>query len=1131
MSADFFSLFRRNEPPVVLQTEEAECGLACLAMCAAAHGYETDLLMLRQRHPVSLKGTTLARLVEIASDLRMNSRAVRLEIAELGQLATPCILHWELNHFVVLVSVGPRGIVVNDPALGRREVSMEEVGRRFTGVAMELTPRADFQPKVEKTRLDLRLFLTGQQGLGSAFGQVLLLSLALETFGILLPLLNQWLIDDVVVTSDVSLLVVLSVAVFLLLVTHTVTRMLRGWILMAATITWNLRSSSSVFQHLVRLPVTFFEKRHVGDVLSRFRAVDEIQSTISSNFVETFLDGLMAAIALAMMMLYSVKLTIIALLAALGYVLVRFMMFGRYRAATEERIVRSATRDSFLYETVRGIPAIKFFSQIGWQVAGWMNRQVAVSNATVVTRKLDLVYQGANGLIGALETSLILFLTIGMILEKQYTIGMMIAFLSFKGQFLTRVVALADRVARLRLLRLQAERLSDIVLTEPEAERAPADRLRIDRDGPLTIEVRNVSFRYAPGEDAVIRNVSFTLSTSDSVAIVGPSGCGKSTLMKIVTGVLTPDEGEVLLNGLPVSRLGAATYRELIGTVMQEDYLFSGSIFDNISMFDAAPEEARVVEAARHAMIHDDIAMMPMGYQSLVGGMGTNLSGGQKQRILLARALYKKPRFLFLDEYTSMLDYETEMAVQASLARLPVGRFVITHRRRNLLPQDRVYVVWEGGIMPGREFDRMFTQLGQEKSDAPGAPTSDKALKVVFASEVGSGLGHLSRQLPIALLLKARGHEVLFAVNDPSTAHPLLVPHGFPYVQAPRAVLTQAVREKAEVYADLLAVVGFAEPAALQGLVRGWRAVFDNAGADVVVCDYSPGAQFAAKLSGVPVVQIGTGFELPPQGDTLPVLRPWEPTAAGNLAPAEAQVMEAIRAACRQEGVPAFARLSDLFATDAPLLLTIPEADCFAPRADARYLGPVHNKSFGKDVAWPAGDRKVFAYVRREYVRGDEALRAVLDGLRASGSAVIAYVPGADDAVLAPYAGASMLVTREPVRVEPLLRDADLAVTNAGNGLMNQCLVAGVPMLLLPFMLEQRLTSERVEQTGAATWIKSEAVARDFQSQLTQMLGSPAFAAAARAIAKKHLGQDVGRTVATIADIVEAVARTKAPGG
>ena len=713
MSENLFSIWNRREPPVILQSEDAECGLAALAMCAVAFGYETDLLALRRRHEISMKGTTLARLLEIAADMRMHGRAVRLEVDELDRLKTPCILHWELSHFVVLVRVDQRGIWVNDPALGRRHYSFAEVNKNFSGVALELTPQSDFVKKTEKTPIDLRAFITGQRGLVSAFAQVLLLSLVLETFSVLNPLISQWLIDDVLVTHDANLLVVLVAAVALLTITNTATTLLRGWILLAASVSWNVQSSANVFLHLIRLPVSFFEKRHMGDISSRFRAVDEIQNTISTNFIESLLDGLMAVVALIMMFIYSAMLGWLVVLAALLYGAVRFVMFGRYRAATEERIVRSAARDSYFYETIRGIPAIKFFSQLSWRVTGWMNRQTEVAAATVATKKLDLAYQGANGLINALERSVILLLMAQMIMERQYTIGMMVAFLAFKEQFLGRVVALVDRLARFRLLRLQGERLADIVLTEPEPYGEAADRMRLDANGEIVIEVKNVSFRYAPGEEPVLNNVSLTLSTRDSVAIVGPSGCGKSTLLKLMTGILQPEAGEILVNGMPLTRLGMETYRTVIGTMMQEDYLFSGSIFDNISMFDAQADVQRVIEAARSAVIHEDIAVMPMGYQSLIGGIGSSLSGGQKQRILLARALYKQPRFLFLDEYTSMLDYETEMKVQHSLASLPIGRLVITHRRRNLLPQDKVFVVWEHGLMPAAEFDVMFTGLGR----------------------------------------------------------------------------------------------------------------------------------------------------------------------------------------------------------------------------------------------------------------------------------------------------------------------------------------------------------------------------------------------------------------------------------
>ena len=710
-SANLFSLRTTRPVPVILQTEEAECGLAALAMCAGAFGYKTDLLALRRRHEISMKGTTLARLLDIAGDLKMHGRAVRLELDELAQLKTPCILHWDLNHFVVLVRADRRSVLIHDPAVGAREFTVEETGKHFSGVALELSPRADFEKKVEKTPIDLRAFLKGQRGLVGAFAQVLLLSLVLEAFSILAPLLNQWMIDDVLVTSDTHLLLVLVAAVVLLAVTSTAIRLLRSWILLAASISWNLQSSANVFLHMIRLPVSYFEKRHVGDVSSRFHSVDQIQETISTNFIEALLDGLMATVALIMMFTYSVTLGALVVVAALLYGAVRFFMFGRYRRATEDAIVRMANRDSYFYETLRGIPAIKFFSQINGRVTGWMNKQIEVANANVATKKLDLVYSTANGLIGALERGLLLYLMAHMIIDRQFTIGMMVAFLAFQEQFLGRTIALVDRIAQFRLLRLQGERLADIVLTEPEP--FGENHQRPDPDKPVTIEVRNVSFRYAPGEDPVIKGVSFSLSTRDSVAIVGPSGCGKSTLMKLLTGILTPDEGDILVNGVPLSRMGIESYRALIGTMLQEDYLFSGSIFDNISMFDSQADQSRVVEAAQLAMIHDDILRMPMGYQSLVGGMGSSVSGGQKQRILLARALYKQPLFLFLDEYTSMLDYDTEMKVQHALAALPVGRFVITHRRGNLLPQDKVYMIHEGTLMSAKAFDAARIAAGQ----------------------------------------------------------------------------------------------------------------------------------------------------------------------------------------------------------------------------------------------------------------------------------------------------------------------------------------------------------------------------------------------------------------------------------
>jgi ATP-binding cassette subfamily B protein RaxB len=691
---------RRSAAPLILQSEAAECGLACLAMVACAHGLDTDLLTLRRRFELSSRGATLARLMEIAEQMGLANRAVRLELEELPQLATPCVLHWDLNHFVVLIKADARRITIHDPAVGERTLTMKEASPHFTGVALELAPSQAFQKKQDRTPFDLRVLFTGQRGLWRAFTQMVLLSLVLEVFAILMPMLSQWVIDDVVVSRDAPLLTVLALSTFLLAAMSLATRLLRGWVVLGASVAWKTASSTDVFRYLLRLPLSYFDKRHTGDVMSRFASVGHIQDTVTNHLVEAVLDGIVSLVTLGLMFAYSPMLAGIVMAVALAYTAVRFAVFKPYRQAAEELIVREANAQTFLMETLRGVSAIKFFAKPGWRVGGWMNQQVAMVNAQVRQQRISMLHQGINGVIGAVEQSLVLYLAARMIIDERFSIGMLVAFMAYKAQFLQRASELLERVINLRLLRLQGERLADIVLSTPEAP-SPAhasDSIQSQASVSMSLALRGVTFRYAAGEEPVLDDVSLTVQTGQAVAIVGPSGCGKSTLLKVLSGQVTPESGEVLLNGVPMARLGSEAFRSVLGTVFQDDQLFSCSIFDNIAMNDVQASPEKVIEAARLACIHDDIAHMPMGYQTLVGGMGATLSGGQKQRILLARALYKKPRFLLLDEYTSHLDFDTEAHVQRSINALGCGRFIITHRQHSLSPGDEIHALDRGKL-------------------------------------------------------------------------------------------------------------------------------------------------------------------------------------------------------------------------------------------------------------------------------------------------------------------------------------------------------------------------------------------------------------------------------------------------
>jgi ATP-binding cassette subfamily B protein RaxB len=680
--------------PVFLQTEAAECGLASIGMVACFHGHRVDLAALRRRFTVSLKGSTLAFLMQVAGRLQLAPRPLRLELGELAQLRAPCILHWDLNHFVVLKSTDARGAVIHDPAFGVRRLTLAQVSKHFTGIALELTPTAQFKPVDDRRKVRLRDLMGSVTGLRRSLAQVFVLALALQAIAVVAPFYMQWAVDGAVVSADRDLLTVLGLGFLLLALMQVVLSAVRSWIVLYLSTTLNLQWLANVFSHLLRLPVSYFEKRHLGDVVSRFGAVTTIQRTLTSGFVEALIDGVMASVTLAMMLVYSAALTAVATTAVALYALLRWAFYDPLKRATEEHIVHTAKQQSHFLETVRGVQSIKLFGRQEERRSRWLNLVVDAVNQDLVTQKLGLGFRSANGLVFGVERIAIVWLGALLVLDGAFSIGMLFAFMSYKDQFSARVAGLIDKAIDLRMLTLQGERLADIVLTPPEQESAHGAPEAID----ASIEAREISFRYSDMEPFVLLNCSFRVEPGESVAIVGVSGGGKTTLVKLMLGLLTPTDGKIFAGGLDIQKLGIDRYRKLVGTVMQDDQLFAGSIADNICFFDPSPDQEAIEHFARLAAVHDDIAAMPMAYNTLIGDMGAALSGGQKQRILLARALYKRPRILFLDEATSALDVQKERAVNDAIRSLKLTRVIIAHRPETIASAERVIVLQAGKV-------------------------------------------------------------------------------------------------------------------------------------------------------------------------------------------------------------------------------------------------------------------------------------------------------------------------------------------------------------------------------------------------------------------------------------------------
>ena len=691
---DLLDLGGPRRTPYIQQTEASECALACLAMVASFYGYETDLGALRQRYSLSLKGATLKQVMGIAESIGFNTRPLRGELDDLPHLACPAILHWNLNHFVVLTKIAGNRYHIHDPARGVLKLSREEFSRGWTGVALECSKSESFKARQETRRLRITQLWTSMHGFWPNLRQILALSFVLQLVALASPFYMQVAIDTVFPSFDLSLLTVLALGFAGLALISFATSWLRSTVLVTLNNALSYQVIVNLYRHLVRLPLAWFEKRHVGDIVSRFGSTQPIAQLLSEGMIAAFIDGVMALITLALMFVFSPKLAMIAIGALIVYIALRVAFLQSLKLRNIDAITRAAQENSVFMETIRGIAAIKAFGQEGNRQRLWQKSKADAVNANIKLGRLSAGFDAGNQLVVGLENVLFVWIAIGMALKAELTIGMIFAFQAYKRQFLDAGIRLIEQAINYSLLSVHLNRISDIALSKTEelGERGQGD-------APPSIprlELRNIRFSYGAGEAEILKGVSLIVEPGESLVLVGPSGGGKTTLLKIMMGLIKPTYGEVLVDGVPIEAFGLSRWRRMSGSIAQDDALFAGNLADNISFFDPDPEMARIQSAARLAQIAPDIERMPMQYETLVGDMGSVLSGGQKQRVLLARALYGDPVVLFSDEGTAHLDPASEAAVAEALAALAITRITVAHRPGAAQGAGRVVLVMDG---------------------------------------------------------------------------------------------------------------------------------------------------------------------------------------------------------------------------------------------------------------------------------------------------------------------------------------------------------------------------------------------------------------------------------------------------
>ena len=675
--------------PVILQTEMSECGLACLAMIARYHGHDIDLNVLRRKHLVSMTGASLKSVIAIADGLQLSSRPLRLDMDHLEKLQLPAMLHWDLNHYVVLKSIKGDMAEIVDPGVGLRKMKLSRLSNHFTGIAVEFTPQADFKAVQARIKPRISLLWSRLVGLKRAITQTLVLSVILQAIILLSPFYLQLVVDAVLPRGDNSLLMALAIGFGGLVILRAAAEAVRGWAILVYGNQMSLQMVGNVFRHLIRLPARYFERRHVGDIISRMGSTVPIQEALTQSVPAVLIDGAMAILMLIVMFLYSPLLGGIVLATVLGLVLATVLIYPHLRRTQEESIYAKALENSHVIESIRAITTVKMFGREAEREAAWRNLYTDFINANVGYGKWVVARKFFETLLTGLQVVLVVWAAVSLMLGdgSGFTLGMLVAFLAYRQYFTDAVVQLLEKGIEFNLLSLHLDRLSDIIFAETDADQsgeATLDKLkgRVSLDG--------VSFRYSDTDPWVLTDHSLDIAAGEMVTLTGPSGGGKTTLMKLMLGLYDPVKGAVKIDGQDLRDIDRSDWRSRIGVVMQEDRLLSGTLADNISFFDPEIDMQRVYKAAIAAQIHETIAALPMNYQLQIGDMGSILSGGQKQRVLLARALYQDPAVLFLDEGTANLDVETEAAIVQIIRDLPITRIIVAHRPAFLDASDRI---------------------------------------------------------------------------------------------------------------------------------------------------------------------------------------------------------------------------------------------------------------------------------------------------------------------------------------------------------------------------------------------------------------------------------------------------------
>ena len=693
---------RRVRTPTVLQMEAVECGAACLAIVLGHYGRIAPLEELRVASGVSRDGSKASSLIKAAGRYGLEAHGYSKETEELSELELPFVVFWNFNHFLVVEGFGRGVVYLNDPACGPREVSDEEFDQSFTGVVLCFTPRPDFQRGGQKRSLVAALGkrLSGYQ---RALSYVLMAGLALVVPGLVLPTFSRIFVDDFLVARRTEWILPLLAGMGLTMLLRGVLVALEQKYLMRIQAKLAISTASKFFWHVLHLPIEFFTHRYGGEIGSRLPINDSVAHLLSGELATTVLQVVMVIFFGALLLQYDVGLTLLGIGVALLNVLT-LRYFARRRVDANRRL--QLDEGKLMGTAMNGLQTIETLKATGREgdfFVRWSGYQSKVVNSQQQLALYDYYVESVCGFLSVTNTVAVLALGSLKVMQGDWTLGVLVAFQSLMASFIGPFQALVNLGGTFQTVEGAMNRLDDVLRHPQDAQLEPAPVPAVSRNSSLKLsgrlELKNVTFGYSRLDPPLIENFSLTLEPGQRVALVGGSGSGKSTVAKLVSGLYEPWSGEILLDGKPRQSYPRHLLTNSVALVDQDIFLFEGTVRDNLTLWDETVPENQVVQAARNACIHDDIAARPGGFDGLLTEGGGNFSGGQRQRLEIARALVGAPTLLLLDEATSALDPGTEAQIDDNLRRLGCTCLITAHRLSTIRDCDEIIVLKSGSVV------------------------------------------------------------------------------------------------------------------------------------------------------------------------------------------------------------------------------------------------------------------------------------------------------------------------------------------------------------------------------------------------------------------------------------------------